>query len=57
MYSDEKFPLVKDKHPMFEWARGIPILDKTPEEAPDMIDENKLDVKYVSIIDRDNWQE
>ena len=27
--SDEKVPLVKYKHPMFEWATGIPILYET----------------------------
>ena len=38
--SDEKSPLVKNKYPMFEWLPGIPILDETQEEAPDMIDED-----------------
>ena len=36
--SNEKYPLVKDEYPMFEWAPGIPILYYTQEEVPDMID-------------------
>ena len=42
---------------MFEWAPGIPILDETQEEEPDMIDEYELDVEDVSINDDDNGQE
>ena len=42
---------------MFEWAPGIPILDETQEEEPDMIDGYELDVVDVSINDDDNGQE
>ena len=34
---------------MFEWAPVIPILDETLEEAPDMINEDELDVEDVEI--------
>ena len=57
LYSVEKCPLVKDKYPMFEWELGILILDKTQEEAPDMINENELDVEDVEINDEDNGKE
>ena len=55
--SDEKVLLVKDKYPMFEWVPGIPILDQTQEEVPDMIDEDELDVQYVAMNYDDNGQE
>ena len=42
---------------MFEWAPGIPILDQTQEEVPDMIDEDELDVQYVAMNYDDNGQE
>ena len=54
LYSVEKYPLVKDKYPMFEWAPGIPILYKTQQEEPDMTDEDELEVEDVAIHDNDN---
>ena len=54
--SDEQVPLVKYKYPIFEWVSGIPILDDTQEEAPDIIDEGELDVEDVAINDDDNGQ-
>ena len=42
---------------MFEWELGILILDKTQEEAPDMINGNELDVEDVEINDEDNGKE
>ena len=42
---------------MFEWATGIPVLDETQEEAPDMIYEYELYVEDVVINNDDNGQE
>ena len=42
---------------MFEWAPVIPILDETLEEAPDMINEDELDVEDVEIHYDDKGQE
>ena len=36
---------------------GIPILYETQEEAPDIINEDELDVEYVAINYDDNVQE
>ena len=57
MYSDKKFPLVKDKYPIFEWVPGIHILYKTQEEEPEMIDKDELYVEDVVINDDGNGQE
>ena len=43
-FSDEKGPIVKDKYPMFEWVPGTHILDKSQDDAPDIINEDELDV-------------
>ena len=52
-----KSPLVIYKYPIFEWASGIPILDKIQEEAPDITNEDELDFEDFAINDDDNEQE
>ena len=42
---------------MFEWAPGIPILYNTQEKAPDMINEDELEVEDFAINDNNNGQE